>query len=224
MRRRQLLARAGVKFLAGLLLAGALLFIPAGTLRFWQAWLLLCALFAPMLAAGLFLWRKAPALLEKRLNSRERETTQRWVVAFSALVFILGFAAAGLDFRYGWSQAPRWLSIAAAVLLFVGYALYLEVMRENAFLSRTVEVQPGQHVVDSGLYGVVRHPMYAATLLLYLAMPLVLGSYVSLLVFLAYPPLIVRRIRNEEAVLAKGLAGYTAYQQRVKYRLLPYIW
>lgn len=222
--RKKLLQEAVFKFLAGLLAVATLLFIPAGTLAFGNAWLFIGLLFGPMLLLGVFLLLKAPELLEKRLKSKEKEDEQKTVIALSLIIFVAGFVLAGLDHRWGWSHLPQWLVMLAAILLLISYALYAEVMRENAYLSRTVEVQQGQKVVDTGLYGLVRHPMYSATILLYLAIPLVLGSLPSFIVFLAYPPLIVKRIRNEEAVLAKGLEGYTDYQQRVKYRLIPFIW
>ncbi len=220
----KLMADAAVKFLAGLCIVMLLLFIPAGTFRYWNAWLFILLLFVPMLVLGVVLCIKAPALLEKRLRSKESEVAQKRVVLLSAAVFIAGFVLAALDFRYSWSHMPLWLVMVAAVVMLCAYALYAEVMRENAYLSRTVEIQSEQRVVDTGLYGVVRHPMYAVTILLYMAIPLVLGSFISLLVFLTYPILIVQRIRNEEAVLEKGLPGYTDYKKRVKYRLLPFVW
>lgn len=221
---RNLLAQGTVKLVAGLLLMGLLLFLPAGTLRYWNAWLLLAVLFVPMLLLGAVLLVKAPDLLRKRLNHRERETEQRKVVALSGLMFLAGFVAAGLDFRYGWSCVPEWLTVTAAALFLLGYGLYAEVMRENAWLSRTVEVQEGQRVIDTGLYGMVRHPMYAASILMFLAMPVVLGSVVSLVIFLSYPVVIVFRIRNEEQVLEEGLPGYMDYQRKVRYRLIPFVW
>lgn len=220
----KLLLQASIKFFLGLLLLGALLFLPAGTFSFWNAWLLLALLFLPMLAVGLLLWLRAPALLEKRLKVHETEKTQLAVVAGSAALFVAGFVTASLDFRFGWSHLPLWLVLVAGVMLAASYGLYAEVMRENAYLSRTVEVQAHQTVIDTGLYGIVRHPMYSATILLFLSVPIVLGSAVSLLVFLPFPLLIVKRIRNEEAVLERGLEGYAAYKTRVKYRLFPLIW
>ena len=212
------------KFLAGLLLTGLLLFLPAGTLRFPNGWLFAGLLFIPMLILGGVLLIKAPDLLKKRLQSKEKENTQKGVVALSGLLFFAGFIVAGLDFRFGWSHVPTWLVIAASVILLISYALYAEVMRENAYLSRTVEVQEGQTVVDTGLYGIVRHPMYAVTIWLFLSIPLVLGSWLALLCFVHYPILIIVRIRNEEALLTRELVGYDAYKRKVKYRLLPYIW
>ena len=212
------------KFLAGLLLTGLLLFLPAGTLRFPNGWLFAGLLFIPMLILGGVLLIKAPDLLKKRLQSKEKENTQKGVVALSGLLFFAGFIVAGLDFRFGWSHVPTWLVITASVILLISYALYAEVMRENAYLSRTVEVQEGQTVVDTGLYGIVRHPMYAVTIWLFLSIPLVLGSWLALLCFVHYPILIIVRIRNEEALLTRELVGYDAYKRKVKYRLLPFIW
>jgi protein-S-isoprenylcysteine O-methyltransferase Ste14 len=212
------------KFLLGLVLVGTLIFLPAGTLRFFGGWLLMGILFIPMFCAGLVMMAKNPELLKKRLNAKEKEAEQTLVVKLSGLMFILGFVLAGLDFRYGWLPLPPWVNIAAAILFLIAYILYAEVLRENTYLSRTIEVQQGQKVIDTGLYGIVRHPMYSATLLLFLSMPLVLGSAVSFMVFLVYPLIISKRIRNEEQVLAEGLEGYKAYMQKVKYRLIPYIW
>lgn len=216
--------RATVKFAVGLLLVGGLLFAPAGSLFYINGWLFIGLLFTPMLMLGIFLLLKAPELLEKRLNAKEDEGTQRGVVAASGLLFVVGFLVAGLDFRFGWSRVPLWVVIVASFVLLVSYALYAEVMRENRYLSRTVEVQEGQYVVDTGLYGIVRHPMYAATVWLFLAIPIVLGSWWALLCFLPYVAVIAVRIRNEEQVLEKGLAGYADYKKRVRYRLFPFIW
>lgn len=220
----KLMINALFKYICGLLLVGMLLFLPAGSLRYPAAWRMIVLLFVPMLALGIFLLLRAPELLQKRLSARENQATQRRVVGLSALGFILGFIAAGLDFRFEITMVPLWLQYAASVLLLISYGLYAEVMRENAWLSRTVEVQQGQQVVDTGLYGIVRHPMYAATMLLFLSMPLVLGSWISLLIFLHYPLLIVMRIRNEEKLLSAELQGYDAYRKKVKYRLVPFLW
>lgn len=220
----RLLFDAAVKLLAGVLLIGLLTFLPAGTFAYPHAWLLIAVLGIPACIAGAVMFVKAPDLLAKRLNNRERESAQRSVVALSGLMFIAGFVLAGLDFRFGWTQLSGWLVSAAAVLFLLGYAIFAEVMRENAYLSRTIEVQENQKVIDTGLYGAVRHPMYSATLLIFLSMPLILGSAVALVVFLPYPLLIAKRIENEEAVLEAGLDGYSAYKQRVKYRLIPHIW
>ncbi|MDD5932035.1 MAG: isoprenylcysteine carboxylmethyltransferase family protein [Oscillospiraceae bacterium] len=220
----KLLVNALVKFLSGLLLVGLLLFLPAGTVRYPGGWRFMALLFLPMLVFGALLFMKAPEMLKKRLNTRETEPMQKGVVVFSALVFIAAFLLAGLDFRFHWTSVPPWLTIAASLLMLAAYGLYMEVMRENAYLSRTVEIQEGQKVIDTGLYGVVRHPMYTSTILLYLSIPLVLGSWVSFAVFLLYPAAIVFRIRSEEQVLSAGLAGYMEYKEKVKYRLVPYIW
>lgn len=222
--RQGLLKEACMKFGVGVLLVAVLLFVPAGTIRYPGGWLLMAVLFIPMFFAGLVMWRKAPDLLERRLRAKERENTQKRVIGLSALMFLAGFVLAGLDFRWHWSRVPGWLMVAAAAIFLVGYLLFAEVLRENAYLSRTIEVQQGQKVVDTGLYGLVRHPMYSATLLMFLSMPLILGSWISLLVFLVYPALIYRRILNEEVVLSKELQGYPEYCKKVTYRLLPYIW
>ena len=221
---KELFRQALIKFGSGLLITGLLLFLPAGTLRYPQAWLLLAILFIPMFGAGLVLMAKNPALLRRRLQAKEEEQEQKTVIALSALMFTAAFVMAGLSFRWGWLMLPRWVSVAAAVVFLLAYALYGEVLRENEYLSRTIEVQEGQRVVDTGLYGVVRHPMYAATLLLFLAMPLVLGSVISFVILLGYIPLIAKRIRNEEQVLERGLAGYREYKRRVKYKVIPFIW
>ncbi len=219
-----LFGRAMAKFLGGIVLMGLLLFLPAGTFRWWQAWLLLGILFIPMFGAGLVMMRKAPELLKKRLNAKEEQGEQKRVILFSALMFLAAFVVAGLNRRFRWLVLPDAVSWVAAGVFLLGYLLYAEVLRENAWLSRTVEVQEGQKVVDTGLYGVVRHPMYMSTLLLFLSMPLVLGSAVSFVITLAYIPIIARRIRNEEQVLEQGLAGYAEYRQRVRYRVIPFVW
>ena len=220
----KLVFHAIFKYAMGLLFVGALLFLPAGGLDYMNGWLFIGLLFGPMLVLGAVLLIKAPALLEKRLGAKEKERAQRGVVLASGLLFIAGFTVAGLDFRFGWSRVPTWVVILASAVLLVSYALYAEVMRENAYLSRTVEVQKGQRVIDTGLYGVVRHPMYAVTVWLFLSIPLVLGSWWSLLCFLPYIPVIVVRIVNEERLLVRELEGYADYRKRVKYRLLPFVW
>ena len=222
--RLTLLANALVKFVCGLLLVGLLLFLPAGTLRYPNGWLFMGLLFLPMLMLGAVMLVKSPELLKKRLNAKEKESTQRGVVALSGLLFLAGFIVAGLDFRFEWSHVPAPVVITASVVLLISYALYAEVMRENAYLSRTIEIQENQKVIDTGLYGIVRHPMYAVTIWLFLAIPPVLGSWFSLLCFLHYPILIVIRIRNEETILTSQLDGYEAYKQKVRYRLIPFIW
>ncbi len=219
------LALRGLAFLlTGLLVIGLLLFPAAGTWHYPNGWLLIGILFIPMLLMGIVMLIKSPELLRKRLQNKETQTAQKGVVALSGLMFLAGFLLAGLDFRFGWIVLPKAVSVIAAVIFLAGYAMYAEVLRENAYLSRTVEVQAHQKVIDTGLYGVVRHPMYAATLLMFLSMPLVLGSVISLIAFLVYPAVIAVRIRNEEQVLREGLAGYADYQKRVKYRLVPFIW
>lgn len=220
----KLLVKALMKFLIGLLLVGVLLFAPAGTFDYTNGWLFIGLLFIPMMFLGIILFIKAPALLEKRLDAKEEENTQKGVVALSGILFIGGFVIAGLDFRFGWSHVPTLVIIVAAVILLISYALYAEVMRENAYLSRTVKVQANQTVVDTGLYGIVRHPMYAVTVWLFLSIPVVLGSWWSLLCFVPYVAIIVVRICNEEKVLEAGLEGYSEYKKRVKYRLMPFIW
>lgn len=220
----KLFIQAILKFLLGVVLVGALLFLPAGTFRFENAWLLLGILFIPMFIAGIVMIFENPALLAKRLNAKEKEREQSLVVKLSGLMFIIGFVVSGLGVRFNWFRLPLWVSLVASGLFAFAYIIYAEVLRENTFLSRTIEVQDGQTVIDTGLYGIVRHPMYSATLILFLSMPLILGSIYSFIVFLAYPFIIVKRIKNEEAVLEKELAGYSDYKKRVKYRLIPFIW
>ena len=224
MKTSKLLAQGLLKMLSGMLIVALVLFLPAGSWNYFNGWLFCGLLFLPMLVLGALLLWKAPALLEKRLNTKEQAKTQMAVVAVSSLLFLAAFVAAGLDFRFGWTHVPIWLVCLAAVLQLAAYGLYAEVMRENAWLSRTVEVQENQKVIDTGLYGIIRHPMYTATILLFLAMPLVLGSWVSFAIMLLSPVVIVFRIRNEEQVLEAGLAGYREYKQRVRCRLLPFIW
>ena len=219
-----LFVKAIIRFLAGVALLCLLLFLPAGTFLYWQGWLLIAVLFIPMLIAGLIMMRKTPDLLEKRLNVNERENEQKSVIAMSGLMFLAAFAVAGLNFRFRWIVLPDYVSWVATGTFLLSYLLYAEVLRENAYLSRTVEVQNGQIVVDTGLYGIVRHPMYMATLILFLSMPLVLGSLLSFLITLLYIPIISKRIRNEEQVLAEGLRGYKEYMQKVKYRMIPFVW
>ena len=215
---------AMAKFFGGLVLVGLLLFPAAGSFAFWQGWLLMGILFVPMFLAGLVMMSKSPELLRRRLNAREEQTEQKQVILLSGLLFLAAFLLAGLNFRFRWIVMPDWCIWTAAVLFLLAYALYAEVLRENVWLSRTIEVQEDQQVVDTGLYGIVRHPMYSATVLLFLSMPLVLGSPISFLVMLGYLPVIAKRIRNEEQVLEQGLKGYTEYKKKVKYRLLPGIW
>ena len=221
---KQLFGRAITRFLSGVVILGLLLFLPAGTLAWPDGWLLMGILFVPMFAAGLVMLAKSPELLRKRLSVKEEQGEQKQVIVLSGLMFLAAFVLAGLNFRFGWMVLPRWLVWTAAGLFLLAYLLYAEVLRENVWLSRTVEVQEHQQVIDTGLYGVVRHPMYAATVLLFLSMPLVLGSPLSFAVMLLYLPIIAKRIRNEEMVLEQGLAGYAEYKKRVKYRLIPGIW
>ena len=221
---KSLFLSAILKFTAGVILVGVLIFLPAGTLHYSQGWLLMGILFVPMFLAGLVMMAKNPNLLRSRLDAKEKEREQSLVVKLSGLMFLCGFILAGLSFRFGWLMLPKWVSIVGAVLFLSSYALYAEVLRENTWLSRTIGVQEGQTVVSDGLYGIVRHPMYAVTLVLFLSMPLVLGSALAFLVFLAYPFIIVKRIRNEEEVLARDLPGYTEYLKKVRWRLIPFVW
>ena len=220
----KLFIQALLKFLLGVLLVGVLIFLPAGTLKFSCGWLLLGILFIPIFIAGIVMLFKNPNLLKKRLDAKETEKEQACVVKLSGLMFVVGFIVAGLDFRFKWLPLPKAVSIIATVIFIFAYILYAEVLRENTYLSRTIEVQENQKVIDTGLYGIVRHPMYSATLLLFLTMPLVLGSLLSFVVFLSYPFIIVKRLKNEEAFLSKNLIGYSEYKQKVKYRLIPFIW
>ena len=221
---KNLFLQAILKFSLGVLMVGALIFLPAGTLDFPAGWLLMGILFVPMFGAGLVMMAKNPALLRSRLKAKETRGEQGMVVKLSGLMFLCGFALAGLDFRFGWLPLPWGVSLGSAILFLVAYLLYAEVLRENTWLSRTIEVQEGQTVVDTGLYGIVRHPMYSVTLLLFLSMPLVLGSLIALPVFLCYPAIIARRIRDEEELLEAELKGYTEYKKKVKYRLIPLVW
>ena len=220
----KLLAEALTKFACGLLMVCMLIFLPAGTLDYANGWLLTGLLFGPMLIAGFVMLAKSPEFLEKRLDAKEKQGTQKGVIAFSGLMFTAGFVLAGLDFRFGWSAMPAWVVITASVLLLAAYALYAEVMRENAYLSRTIKVEEGQIVVDTGMYGIVRHPMYAVTILLFLMIPLVLGSWYALIAFAFYPAVIVVRLKDEEELLTRELPGYAEYKQKVKYRIIPFIW
>jgi len=220
----KLLIEALTKFACGLLLVGLLIFLPAGTLDFTYGWLLICLLFIPMLIAGFVMFVKSPDFLKKRLDAKEKQTAQKGVVAVAGLMFIVGFVVAGLDYRFGWSQMPDWIVVAAAVVFLVDYALYAEVMRENVYLSRTIKVEEGQKVVDTGLYSIVRHPMYTVTIEMFMMMPLVLGSWYALIVFAVYPAVIIVRLKDEEALLTKELPGYEEYKKRVKYRIFPFIW
>ena len=221
---KDLLIKALTKFLLGVIILGVLLFLPAGSFHYWQGWLLMGILFIPMFIAGLMMMAKNPELLRKRLNAKEKEAEQKAVVAMSGLLFITTFVLAGLNWRFGWSVLPEWLVWVSALLFLTSYLLYAEVMRENTYLSRTIEVQDSQKVIDTGLYGIVRHPMYLATTVMFLAMPLVLNSPISFLIMLGYIPVIAKRIGNEEAVLEKGLEGYKDYKKKVRYKMIPFLW
>ena len=212
------------KLIAGVILVGLLIFVPAGTIDFPNGKLFMAILFVPMFLAGIVMMFKSPDLLEKRLKSKEKQAEQNIVIKLSALMFIAGFVLAGLSFRFGWYRLPFSISIIGSVAFLVAYLMYAEVMRENAYLSRIIEVQEGQKVISTGLYGIVRHPMYSATVILFLSMPLILGSAISFVIFLIYPLIIAKRIKNEEALLEKELEGYKEYKQKVKYRLLPFVW
>ena len=220
----KLLLEALVKFTCGLLLVGLLIFLPAGTLAYTYGWLFAGLLFIPMLIAGFVMLFKAPELLKKRLDAKEKQSAQKGVLGFAGLMFVAGFVVSGLDFRYGCSKMPTWVTITASALFLLAYGLYGEVLWENAYLSRTVKVEQGQTVVDTGLYGIVRHPMYAATILLFLMIPLILGSWFGLIPFAFYPLLIVIRLKDEEELLTRELSGYAEYKQKVKYRLFPFVW
>ncbi len=220
----KLFVQAIIKFLLGVVLVGLLIFLPAGSVAYLNGWLLMGILFVPMFLAGIVMMFKNPELLKKRLNAKEKQKEQSLVVKLSGLMFLLGFIVAGLGFRFGWYTLPKGVVIAAAVVFLAAYLLYAEVLRENTYLSRTIEVQENQTVIDTGLYSIVRHPMYSVTLFLFLSMPIVLGSVYSFLIFLAYPFVIAKRIKNEEEFLEKELNGYRAYQQKVKYRLIPFVW
>ena len=219
-----LLKEALIKIIAGIVLMGVLLFLPAGTIRWQEGWLLMTILFVPMFLAGLLMYFKAPDLLRSRLKAKEIQSEQKDVIRYSGLMFLAAFVIAGLNYRFGWITMPRAIVWIGAVIFLLAYCLFGEVLRENRYLSRTIEVRDGQTVVDTGLYGIVRHPMYTATVLLFLSMPLVLNSLISFFIMLAYIPIIVKRIRNEEEVLETELKGYTEYKQKIKYRLLPFIW
>lgn len=220
----KLMASAGIKLLMGLVLAVLLIFVPAGTMDYPNGWLFMVVLFVPMLIAGVVMALCSPQLLRKRLNAKEKEAEQRSVVALSGIIFVVAFVVAGFNYRYSWTVMPAWAVWSAAVLFLLSYLMYAEVLRENAYLSRTIEVQEGQKVIDTGLYGIVRHPMYSATILLFLSMPLVLGSLPSFFIMLAYIPLIAKRIRNEEKALLEGLAGYEEYCKKVRYRIIPLVY
>lgn len=221
---KKLFLKAISRYIMGVILVSILLLVPAGTIYYWNAWLLMGMLFIPMLIVGIILIFKNPMLLESRLDVKENENEQKQVIVYSGLMFLLGFIIAGLNFRFSWSILPDIVIIISSILFLIAYSLYGEVLRENTYLSRTVGVQKNQKVIDTGLYGTVRHPMYAITIILFLTMPLILGSIISFIIFLMYPIIIVKRIKNEEEVLEKELKGYREYKKKVKYRLLPFIW
>ena len=221
---KKLFFQAIIKFLLGIVLVGLLVFLPSGTLNFINGWIFMGILFIPMFIVGIIMMVKNPSLLESRLDAKEKQQEQSLVVKLSGLMFFAGFIVAGLDYRFGWLQLPRGVVIVAAGMFVVAYALYAEVLRENTYLSRTIRVQENQRVIDTGLYGIVRHPMYSATVLLFLSMPLVLGSLYSFLIFIVYPFLIAKRIKNEEALLEKELEGYSEYKKKVKFRMIPFVW
>ena len=221
---RGLLYQAILKFVLGVVIIGILIFLPAGTFDYWNAWLFMGILFIPMFFAGIVMMIKNPELLKKRLNAKEEQPEQSLVIKLSGLMFILGFVIAGLNFRFKWIMLSDWVSWVGAVIFLFSYLLYAEVLRENTYLSRTIEVRNGQKVIDIGLYGVVRHPMYAVTVFLFLSMPLILCSIISFAIFLAYPVIIAKRIRNEEAVLEKDLDGYIEYKKKVRYKIIPFLW
>ena len=220
----KLFFQAIVKFTAGLILVGLLLFLPAGTFAFWQAWLFIGILFVPMLIAGFVMMFRSPELLRKRLNAKEEQKEQKAVVALSGIMFLAAFVIAGLNFRFKWLVLPNWTVIIGTVVFLLAYTMYAEVLRENAYLSRTIEVQEDQKVIDSGLYGIVRHPMYSATLFLFISMGFVLASPISVAILLLYIPIIAKRMKNEEKILEEGLEGYTDYKKRVKYKVIPFVW
>ena len=220
----KLFVEAIIKFIFGVLIIGLLIFLPANTINYWNGWLFMGLLFIPMFIAGIIMMIKSPELLEKRLNAKEKENEQKEVIAFSGLMFLAGFIFAGLNYRYSWIVLPNIVVIISSVIFIIAYILYAEVLRENTYLSRTIEVQENQKVVDTGLYGIVRHPMYAVTVFLFLSMPIVLGSLISFIIFLVYPFIIAKRIKNEEEVLEKELEGYIEYKKKVKYKMIPFIW
>ena len=220
----KLFLQAIIKYVFGVLIVGGLLFIPANSFDYWNGWLFMGLLFIPMFIAGIILMIKNPELLRKRLNAKEQENEQKWVLLFSGVMFIAGFIIAGLNYRYRWIEMSNVVTIISSILFIIAYILYAEVLRENTYLSRTIEVQENQKVIDTGLYGIVRHPMYAVTILLFLTIPLILGYIISFIIFLIYPIIIGKRIKNEEKVLEKDLKGYTEYTKKVKYKVIPFVW
>lgn len=220
----KLFFNALIKYVCGIILVGVLLFVPAGTFNFWNAWIFIAALFIPMFFLMIYLAIKKPDLLEKRIKAKEKENIQKVVILFTAIIFIVAFVVSGLDFKYGWSKLPNEIVYISVAVLLISYLGYIEVLRENEYLSRNVEIQENQKVIDTGFYGIVRHPMYLVTIFLYLSIPLILGSIYSFFIFLPFVVLIIERIKNEEKVLEEGLSGYKEYKKKVKYRLIPFIW
>ena len=220
----KLFFQAIIKYVFGILIVGSLLFIPANSFEYWNGWLFMGLLFIPMFIAGIILMINNPELLKKRLNAKERESEQKWAILFSGLMFIGGFIASGLNYRYKWIEIPNVVTIISSIIFIIAYILYAEVLRENTYLSRTIEVQENQKVIDTGLYRIVRHPMYAVTIILFLTMPLILGSVISFIIFLIYPIIICKRIKNEEKLLEKDLEGYVEYKKKVKYKIIPFVW
>lgn len=220
----RLFLEAIVKFVIGIILVTFLVFLPAGTINYWNGWLFMGLLFIPIFVAGIIMMIKSPELLKKRLNFKEQESEQKEVIGLSGLMFVFGFVMAGLDYRYNWTNIPNVIVIISSIIFIISYIFYAEVLRENAFLARTIEVQENQRIIDTGLYGIVRHPMYTATIFLFLSIPLILGSFISFIIFLFYPFIIVKRLKNEEQVLEKNLKGYKEYKNKVKYRMIPFIW
>ena len=220
----KLFIQAIIKFTLGITIIGILIFAPAQTINYWNGWLLMGLLFIPMFIAGIIMIIKSPNLLEKRLNAKEKEREQKKVILYSGLMFLSGFIIAGLNYKYNWIMIPNIVVIISSIIFILAYIIYAEVLRENEYLSRTIEVQENQKVIDTGLYGIVRHPMYGATILLFLTMPLILGSIISFVIFLIYPFIIAKRIKNEEEVLERELLGYTEYKNKVNYKMIPFIW
>lgn len=220
----KLFVQAIIKFISGVVMVALMIFLPAGSLEYWNGWLFMGILFIPMFTAGIILMLKNPQLLKIRLNTKENESEQKTVILLSGIMFLAGFVLCGFNYRFSWIVLPKWVIIGATILFLISYILYAEVLRENTYLSRTIEVQDGQKVIDTGLYEIVRHPMYLVTILLFLAMPLVLGSVISFLIFLVYPMILAKRIKNEEKILEEQLAGYKEYKQKVKYKLIPFVW
>ena len=221
---KKLFFEAIIKFILGAVTIGLLIFVPANTINYWNGWLFMGLLFIPMFVAGIVMMIKSPELLRKRLNAKEKQNEQKQVVKLSGLMFLSGFISAGLNFRFAWIVIPNIVVIISSIMFVISYIIYAEVLRENEYLSRTIEVEENQKVIDTGLYGIVRHPMYAATILLFLSMPLVLGSLISFIIFLVYPFIIAKRIKNEEEVLEKELVGYSDYKKKVKHKMIPFIW